>query len=63
MDNMICKKDLVLFLFPHKTLCFGYLLDGLTEAILSEATLMNTQNICCLSFNEIFLDNFSTVTS
>ena len=27
MDTMICKKDLVLFLFSHIT-CFGYLLES-----------------------------------
>ena len=27
-DRIICKKDLVLFLFPHRTLCFGYLLES-----------------------------------
>ena len=26
MDRKICNKYLVLFLFPHRTLCFGYLL-------------------------------------
>ena len=24
MDRMICKKGFVLFLFLHRTLCFGY---------------------------------------
>ena len=28
MDRMICKKGLVLFLFPYRTLCFGYLLES-----------------------------------
>ena len=25
---MICKKYLVLFLYPHRTICFGYLLES-----------------------------------
>ena len=27
MDRMICKKGLVLFLFPQWNICFGYFLE------------------------------------
>ena len=40
---MICKKDLVLFLFSHKTYVLDICLNCLSEAILT-----NIQNICCL---------------
>ena len=50
MDTMICKKDLVLFIFPHRR----YVLD-IQPQCLSEAILTNIQNICCLKFNAILL--------
>ena len=54
MDRMICKKGLALFLFPHRTLCFGYLLDSLH----THWGGSNKTYIAC-SFNVIFLHNFS----
>ena len=53
MDRMICKKDLVLFLFPHRTY------------VLEEAILTNIQNKCFFKvLNTIFLHKlWLTVTS
>ena len=58
MGRMLCKKDPVLFLFPHKT-WFGYLLElsqwGNSNKYLKRVTW---------SFDVIFMHNFSlTVTS
>ena len=30
LEKMICKKAIVLFLFPHRTYVFGYLLESPT---------------------------------
>ena len=53
---MIGKKDLVIFLISSWNICFWFLLDHLSEAILT-----NIQNIIMLldSFNAIFLHNDS----
>ena len=51
---MICKKDLVLFLFPHR----AYVLD-----ICSNRIKQISKTYVARSFNAIFLPNFSlTVT-
>ena len=51
MDRMKCKKDLVLFLVPHRT----YALD-ICKNRLAEAILTNMQIICFFEvLNTIFL--------
>ena len=51
MDRMICKKGIVLFLFPHRAYVLDMCYDRLAEAILT-----NIQNICFFNvLNTIFL--------
>ena len=48
---MICKKGIVLFLFPHRIYVLDICLNHLTEVILT-----NIQNICFFKvLNTIFL--------
>ena len=51
MSKLICKKGLILFLFPHRT-------NVLDICDLTEAILTNIQNICFFKlFNTIFWHN------
>ena len=53
MSRLICKKGLVLFLFPHRTYVLDFCKNRLTEAILT-----NIQNVCFFKvLNTIFLHN------
>ena len=56
MDIMICKKDLVLFVFPHRTLCFGYLLESPHWCDSNKYS-----KHVAWSFNAMFLPNFSLI--
>ena len=53
MSRSICKKGLVLFLFPHRTYVWDICWNRLSESILT-----NIQNICFFKiFNTIFMHN------